>query len=400
MIQQEDITKCTGCSACAVACPHQAIRMLKNKEGFYYPAVNSSVCVKCGVCIKTCPISEDNFKWRQTLDEKNLKEGWAAINNSLERSESASGGVFPMLAEQIIREGGVVFGAAWDKQWNVRHIYIESEDTIKLLQGAKYVQSNMGSVYKDAKRFLLDGRKVLFTGTPCQIAGLKKFLKCDYKNLYCIDMICHGVPSEKAWKSYLKWRMILDKSRRLPECINLRKKEPGWSKYQYSLQFVYKDGNHTSSPCGYDTFMRGFTTDLYLRESCYQCEFKGEKRAADITLGDFWGIWEIDSSMDDNKGTSAVIVHTEKGKELWNKSVIKMKAKQFTIESITEHNSSYYLSAQNTSRREKILRTINEYNFEVCINEALALEKVKVKRKVQNLAIIIKMVLRKYLYTR
>ena len=197
MIHIVDKHNCCGCSACLNVCPKACITMLADEEGFLYPKVDKTICIDCGLCEKVCPFMAN-------LDAKRPIRSYAAINpNEQERYNSSSGGIFTMLMRETLNRGGVVFGAAFDKKWNVHHIAIESIEEMPLLQGSKYVQSYVGDCYRDAKDFLREGRDVLFSGTSCQIAGLRQYLRKDYENLTTVDVICHGVPSPRVWSAYL-----------------------------------------------------------------------------------------------------------------------------------------------------------------------------------------------------
>lgn len=230
MIKTNDKKDCCGCSACVQRCPKQCISLYEDEEGFLYPRVDKTVCIDCGLCEKVCPVL-------------NQSEGhepiavYAAKNPNEEiRMQSSSGGIFTMLAERIIDEGGVVFGACWDKDWNVVHDYAESKEDIAKFRGSKYVQSNIGETFKQTETFLIEGRKVLFSGTPCQIAGLKHFLLKDYDNLLTIEIICHSVPSPGVWKKYLTEEL---NSNGLTigdiQQINFRDKSTGWETYSFLL---------------------------------------------------------------------------------------------------------------------------------------------------------------------
>lgn len=198
MIHITNRQDCCGCAACAQRCPKQCISMKEDAEGFLYPTVDTEVCIDCGLCEKVCPELNSGR-------ERQPQKVYAAINKDEKiRLGSSSGGVFTALAEQTIDEGGVVFGARFDENWEVVHAYTETKEGLTAFRGSKYVQSRIGNAYKDAERFLRNGRKVLFTGTPCLVMGLKLYLGRDYDNLLTVDFLCHGVPSPKAWRLYLK----------------------------------------------------------------------------------------------------------------------------------------------------------------------------------------------------
>ena len=333
MINILDITKskCSGCYACAAKCPQKCISMKVDDEGFWYPTIDSSKCINCGICEKTCPIFNN-----QTC-ENTSERAFAVINkNDRIRLNSSSGGVFTLLAEKILDCGGVVFGAAFTPDFkSVDHIDIHNKSQLYLLMGSKYLQSRIGDAYLQVEKYLKENKKVLFSGTPCQISGLYAYLGKDYDNLITQDIICHGVPSPLVWKKYVDLRE--NKANSTVDSIFFREKKNGWK--NFSLKFIFKTGKKYTQVISKDLYMRGFLTNLYLRPSCYDCSFKSENRIADITLADFWGIENINSKMNDDKGTSLILVNTTKAIELFEKikndivfcDVDKSKALKYNI---------------------------------------------------------------------
>lgn len=307
MINILNITNCCGCSACASACPKRCITMAEDDEGFLYPKVDESTCVNCGLCEKVC----------NELHPYNKREPLqvlAAINKNEEvRLRSSSGGIFHLLAEGIIKRGGVVFGARFDENWQVVIDYAENMGDVEAFMGSKYVQARVADAYKDAKRFLAGGRPVLFSGTPCQVAGLHKFLRKPYENLLTVDFICHGTPSPKVWGMYLQ-----EKQKKVQDlcCVEFRNKEKGWKNFSLNLQ--YNEASKTISilsPFQKNLYMNVFLKNVILRPSCYSCQARSGKSKSDIMIADFWGIDSIAPDMDDDKGTSLVFINTDKGRE-------------------------------------------------------------------------------------
>ncbi len=294
---------CCGCSACVQACPEQCVKLAEDHEGFLYPDFVDKDCVECGKCVKVCPM-------RRSAEPQTPAEVYAAANpDEYVRERSSSGGIFSLIAEYVIGQGGVVFGAAFDEKWNVVHSYAETLDGIEKFRGAKYVQSGIGSSYIDAERFLKAGRLVMFSGTPCQIAGLKSFLRKGYGNLLAVDCVCHGVPSPGIFKEY-----IADESNGKPiSGISFRDKKNGWKNYNVTLSYKMLNVSREHNE---DSYMRGFLGDLYLRPSCYDCRFREGRSGSDITLGDFWGIDKIRPELDDDKGLSLVIVNNKQTDDL------------------------------------------------------------------------------------
>lgn len=242
---------------------------------------------------------------------------------------SSSGGVFSFLAEKIIKEGGVVFGARWDDDWSVIHSYSETIDGLSAFRLSKYVQSRIGNSYKDAERFLIAGRKVLFSGTPCQIAGLKVYLKQDYDNLFCVECVCHGTPPAGLWHKYLA---EISEGRKLMD-INFRDKSTGWR--NYSVTYKFTDGTIISRPHDNDPWMRGLIHNLTIRNACFSCKHKINDSSADVTLGDLWGVDKLLPGLNDDCGVSLVVVNTRKG-QILTEGLHRLK--HFSFERVVEYN--------------------------------------------------------------
>lgn len=308
MINLKNKQDCCGCSACAQRCPKQCITMAEDEEGFLYPQVDTSKCVDCHLCEKVCPVINQD-------EARTPLKVYAAKNSDDEiRLKSSSGGIFTLLAEQTIKDGGVVFGACWDKEWNVKHDYVDKISDLQRFRSSKYLQSVIGDNYLKAEQFLKTGRKVMFTGTPCQIAGLKHFLRKEYDNLLAVEVICHSVPSPGVWQQYLAEKLqTLGWNKSDISHISFRSKATGWKGYSFMIE--NNNGNVFSELGSNNAFMRGFLENLYTRPSCQMCPAKQLKSGSDITLGDFWGINSLMPEIDDDKGVSVVIVNTEKGRE-------------------------------------------------------------------------------------
>ena len=238
--------------------------------------------------------------------------------NETVRSKSSSGGIFPLLASYVIQKGGAVYGAAYDDMLEVRHIRISEEGQIPLLQGSKYVASKQDGTFRKVRQDLAEGRHVLYTGTPCQCEGLLVYLdtvRCSMENLLTADCVCHGVPGYAPWRAYQK--AMEDRGFTLRE-VNMRDKSSGWSRSRYSWRLKNSGGQEKVIPRSEAPFMKGMLANLYCRPSCYTCPFKGIERRTDFTLGDYWGVWRVQPELDDNKGTSLVMVHSEKGQEVFD----------------------------------------------------------------------------------
>ena len=288
--------------------------MHEDEEGFLYPKVDATLCIDCGLCEKICPVINQD-------EPKKPMHCYAAINPEEDiRVKSSSGGIFTMIAERIIDEGGVVFGAAWNKNWQVEHTYTEVKEGLKVFRGSKYIQSIIGDTFIQAELFLKAGRKVLFSGTPCQIAGLKKFLCKEYDNLFTVDFVCHGVPSPGVFRWYMKEELSQYPDYSVKD-ICFRDKREGWKKFSFSIDLAKTDSKEfvTFSQTLYEhPFLTGFLNNYYLRPSCHRCPAKQFKSGANITLADYWGYTQSDKIKDDDKGVSAILVSTKKGDEIFH----------------------------------------------------------------------------------
>jgi NAD-dependent dihydropyrimidine dehydrogenase PreA subunit len=388
MINIKDNKDCCGCSACASVCPKHCITMSEDSEGFLYPCVDENACIDCHLCEKVCPII--NYG-----NEREPLAVYAAKNpDETIRMQSSSGGIFTLLAERVIDEGGVVFGATFNDRWEVVHNYVETKEELAKFRGSKYVQSKIGDSYQMAKSFLKEGRKVLFSGTPCQIVGLKKYLCKDYDNLLAVDFICHGVPSPGVFRTYLQEEIDKESARKgggkntvLHPCIPLitesngldckgleiksiafRDKRNGWKKYGFALGLSKASaaGEKNTVSLSYalinkNPFLKGFLCDLYLRPSCHACPAKQLKSGSDITLGDFWGIESLMPEIDDDKGISAITVNSDKGIETLHSINVELLEVQYN--ELTTRNPALINSCPLTSKRTDFFKE-DGYTFE------------------------------------
>lgn len=329
MIQITNKIDCCGCSACAMKCPKHCITMQADNEGFLYPVVNEADCIDCGLCEKVC-------HELHPYEERKPQNVYAAINKDEEiRLKSSSGGIFYLLAEKTITEGGVVFGARFDDQWQVVIDYADTLEGIKPFMGSKYLQARTATAFKDAEAFLKQGRKVLFSGSPCQIAGLHHYLRKEYDNLTTVDFVCHGVPSPKVWQRYLD--EVVTSGKRAINDVKFRNKSNGWKKFNFVLS--YNQEEKIYSLCSWhqqNHFMRAFLSDMILRPSCHECRAKQGLSHSDVTIADFWGINIEMPEMDDDKGTGLVLVNTEKGRQALDWSQVTKK--ESSIEVASKYN--------------------------------------------------------------
>lgn len=367
MIQITNKADCCGCSACVNICPKQCITLHSDKEGFLYPVVDTALCIGCNLCKKICPTIN------QTEERTPLSTYAAMHPNEQVRLASSSGGMFSLLSEAVIDEGGVVFGARFDKDWNVIHDYTETKEGLAAFRGSKYVQSRMGNCYLKVKKYLCDGRKIMFTGTPCQIAGLNKILNKSYDNLLTVDVVCHGIPSPRVWRKYLDETALsggensvlphsIHDGEALITDISFRDKRLGWKKYCFALtlsEFAADREQNTvllSSIFTENAYMNAFLSNLSLRPSCYACPAKAGRSGSDITIADFWGIENVLPELDDDKGCSAMLIYTKKGKKLCD--TLSFNHSSVSYEDIFQGNPSLETSVQKPVNRDFFFRQL------------------------------------------
>ena len=285
-------------------CPKDAVSMIKDDYGFFFPVIKAESCVHCGICERICPCL-------RTSVNREIREIVAAASSENEiRENSSSGGLFSMLAKSILEKNGVVVGCKLDDDCKgCSHVYITDENDLWMLRGSKYIQSDVKDIYRRVKAFLQDDRPVLFCGTPCQTAGLKCFLGREYDHLLAVDFVCHGVASPVVWNKYLDYAEKEHGAGIRYACF--RDKSYGWRLFSVRLEF--QDSTKKTIPLTKSLFMRGYIENLFLRESCYSCLFKGDNYYSDITMSDFWGIEDIKPESNDNRGASLAICHSGKG---------------------------------------------------------------------------------------
>lgn len=303
MLKITDKALCCGCGVCAQACPVQCIRMESDAEGFLYPVVDESACIRCGKCEKVCPFRTENLSEpAQSVKAYLVKNG-----DEETRRLSSSGGAFRLLADECLQEGGVVFGARMEGLHCV-HGEADAAEGVREFCGSKYVQSDSTSVWKQVEKELKSGRSVLFTGTPCQTAGLKRFLAKPYANLLCADLICHGTPSPGVFARYCD--DLTEEYGEAPRALRFRHKEKNW---QCVMDMLVEKQDGTVVRRKNDPFLLGFLTNLYLRPSCYACRANGNRSGSDLTLADYWGAETLDPRAEDGRGVSLVLTKSEAG---------------------------------------------------------------------------------------
>lgn len=345
--------ECCGCSACFNACPNNSIRMIEDNEGFLFPSIDSSTCTNCGLCLKACPLN--NFE--NCTNTPVCYVGFAKDNM---RENSSSGGFFPTIAHWFVENGGYVSGAVWDEKGKVQHIISNKIDDILKMQKSKYLQSNIGKIYVAIQELLNLGHNVLFTGTPCQVAGLRKYLNKSFENLYCIDIICHGTPSPKIFQQHIQEVEVNPNEKWLR--TDFRDKQDGW-KIVGNTTTVTTDKVITKSILD-DTYMKAFLFNTSLRLSCGECKFNKITRQGDITIGDFWGVEEYDITLNDPKGVSVALLNRPNGKKLIE--ILKKETQIFrevNLETITKWNPNIIGSSKHNENRSKFFINSNLCNL-------------------------------------
>jgi acetyltransferase-like isoleucine patch superfamily enzyme/coenzyme F420-reducing hydrogenase beta subunit len=376
MIYITDKVQCCGCNACGDVCYHDAITFKTDIEGFWYPEVTKEKCTDCGLCEKVCPIiSKQN---NVTRFKKILVYAAYNADNNI-RIDSTSGGIFSALAEKVFSMNGYVSGAIYNDDHTVKHIITDDQKFLPEIRSSKYLQSYTGTLYTSIKNLLKKGEKVLVCATPCQITALYSILGKDYDNLITCDFICRGVNSPKVFLSYMD---MLERQYGA-KAVKIKFKAKKWGWHNFSLRVNFANGKEYCKDRWHDMFFIGYLQKgNFARPSCYKCHFKGFPQKADITLGDFWGIERIDPSMDQDKGTSLVMVNSEKGKRFFESLNNTIMFKQFTQEQASVGNSQMNHSLKSKGNDRKIFfEAIDKYPFEIVAKKFFPLPSWKNKLK-------------------
>lgn len=369
---------CCGCSACVAICPKKCLEIKQDSKGFYVPAFDPTNCINCDLCVKVCPLNkEDNEK---STSEK----AFGAVANDCEISEtSSSGGLFTLLCNKVLEKNGVVFGAAFDENFNVYHKAAYSFEEAKAFRGSKYVQSNVGNCFKQVKELLENDRFVYFSGTPCQVAGLVSYLKKDYDKLITQDFICHSVPSPLIWDSYKAYRQ--EEFGGKITNVSFRAKEK--DKKGYKLLLTFDNGKKYMGD-GNDPYMKAFIEGLSSNSSCISCKFKGNNRYSDITLGDFWGVEDICEDFNDYNGVSLVLLHSEKALSLFEAIKKDVLFVVVSSDKVFNKNQMAVKSVYENPKRKVFLKHIKKKGFNKAYKKATkAGIKQKLKRTIKKLFI-------------
>ena len=358
---------CTGCRACEQLCPKNCISMKVSEEGFLFACIDESICINCGLCHKRCP--------QNNIQEKHEPLNVLAVryNKDAELKNSASGGAFVAVAHEMLSQGGVVFGAAYLDDWKVGHISVRTATELWKLQGSKYVQSDTQKTYAEVKAYLDEGKMVLFSGTPCQIGGLRAFLRKDYDNLLTIDLICHGVASPILFQKYIEWLGRTTKGKIL--YYNFRDKSGGWG-LGYRAKTKTKTKTKTR-PANLDPYYYHFLKGDTYRECCYHCIYCTKGRVGDITVGDYWGIEKEHPSFYSTKGVSVMLLNTDKAVKWFELTKGMFHVQESTFEQASRMNHNLLSSTKRTDIRSTVYSKMNSMStdeyFDTVLNVQVGL---------------------------
>ena len=369
---------CTGCGACVCICPQNCISVVNDEDGFLVAEVDSQRCIECGMCKRHCPQNYSIF-----LERNDIPDVYAAYSRNDEQIlNSASGGIFPVLAEKIIEKGGYVYGCQFSDDFKAVFSCAGNKDELKKMQGSKYVQSHTGKIFKDVKEKLEKGKNVLFSGLPCQVAGLYSYLGQDYSNLYTIDLFCAGTPSEKILQEYI---IVCEKKYHSKMIyLNFREKVQKWGPMNYGTKVCmrYKSGRETDSWMREEIYGVLFMSGLSLSHCCLACRFCGFPRVADISLGDFLGLGVLKrTDFYQEKGISAVLLNSSKGVTLYSENSKKFVSEKRTLDEVCKMNPAVWYSAKAIRQRKQFLEDVRERGLEFSINKYIMdLKSVTVRR--------------------
>lgn len=364
MIDIKNKKNCTGCFACYNICPVKAIKMVEDKEGFKYPNVDRDKCIKCGICEKVCPVINCT-QGNGNSKKPTVIAAWSKDNHI--RLDSTSGGIFSELARSVYKQHGYVCGAIYNKEWLVEHYISKDVEDLDNLRSSKYLQSDIKDTYKEAKELLEQGKKVLFSGCPCQIAGLYNYLQNkEYKNLYTCDFICRGVNSPGIFKEYIT--ELEKKYNSKVKKIKFKNKTYGW--HNFSIKIDFESGKSYIGRRNEDSFWIGYLKyNAFMRPSCYDCKFKGLPRNGDVTLADFWGIEKINSKLDNDQGTSMILLNSDRGKRLFDQAKDTIQYTEIISDDIFMENACIQKSVDMTEARKKVFENIDKLSYRELSNK-------------------------------
>lgn len=375
MIEIKKKSDCCGCTACANACPKSCIEMIDDSEGFLYPVVNEDKCIKCNACEKVCPIINHIAR------KENRSQTAAIVQNKNKEVclQSTAGGAFTAIAEYVLEHDGIVFGVELQADYSVKHIAVESKTELSKFRNSKYVQSELGSTYAEVKQQLKTGRLVCFSGTPCQIEGLRCFLRRDYENLVLVDVVCRAVPSPGVWKKYIEMETC---EHGTMQSIRFRDKALG---YQYStMELVDSQGNIYRGGIESQPWLRMFFSGMIIRPSCTECKFRSRYRNSDFTIWDCFNVYSFSKEFDEDIGTTRVLIHTEKGKRIFHQIEGKIKYKNIDADMVVEGVREMLESPKMHPQRQYFYSDLKRLPFGELINKYYPLTiKIKIKRNIR-----------------
>jgi coenzyme F420-reducing hydrogenase beta subunit len=382
-VGEKEKINCDGCEACEQICPVDTCIIMKfDEEGFLYPNINNDICISCSKCVDHCHL-ENTPNLHERLDKPIV---YAAINkNEVIRKKSTSGGIFTLIAENILSKGGIVFGVQLSEQQIVEHTKIDNISDLKKLRGSKYVQSTTNGTFSEVKELLRLNKEVLYSGVPCQIEGLYAYLNKEYSNLTTVSIVCHGVPSPKVFEMYTQY--LSDKYKSKIKSILFRDKELGWKKSAFKVEFENK--KEYKNIVGKDPFSNSFLTNLYLRPACHNCNAKS---TSDIILGDFWGVDSKLPKWDDDKGTSLVLINTIKGQKRFLEIKNQCKYTEATFEHALERNPNLLYFSKPADGRDDFMKDLSygkpmNYLIKKHMNKQIATLWNRIKRKIKRILI-------------
>ncbi|MEG0663745.1 MAG: Coenzyme F420 hydrogenase/dehydrogenase, beta subunit C-terminal domain [Clostridia bacterium] len=369
MIEIKNKEKCCGCTACYNICPKNCITMEPDNEGFLYPIVDKTTCINCNLCEKVCPI-----KKCEEINTSKKPKACVVQNTSLEiLKNSTSGGVIDALNKYVIDKNGFAVGVAYDDDFMPYHEITDKYDNTIKFRGSKYAQSRLNNIFKNILELLNKGELVLFTGTPCQVSGLKSYIQKDYKNLITVDLVCRSVPSPLLFKHYLNWQ----KKRYKSEIVSMNCRNKTYGYHNGSLVINFKNGKKYSGSNRVDLFMKSFHNDICSRPSCYDCQFKTVNRVSDFTVFDCWkpNIVTNNAINDNNKGYSNVFLHTSKAENIINQ-LQNIKIWPSNIDLVLEYTGNMEsTSIKKNEKRDMFYNVLNKSDFETCIKQFIKISK-------------------------
>ncbi len=363
-LKLKDKTKCYGCYACFEICPKKCISMCKDVKGFYYPKIDKSKCIKCGMCEKVCPKIN-----KSKINDSRQMVPYCTYSDY--RKTSTSGGVFPVLAQYIIKNNGVVFGVKFDENMHVIYDKIDDIKDIKYMVGSKYVRADVTGIFDKVKETVKTGRLVLFVGTPCQVNGLKNYLLKDYDNLYLCDIFCHATPSPYVFEKYIEY--LEKKYNDKVVNINFRNKENGWLTPNTKIVFQ----NKVIDVLGKDidnVFLNLFYDGISVRECCSECDYINLNRVGDITIADFWGVDKFYPEVDYKDGVSLLLLNNKKGKQFYNSIKKNLNSKKIKRDEVLKYNHN----------KRKCQNVFSNYFFKQLSRNDIVIAYSSLKKKMNN----------------